>query len=395
MRSVIYITNTQLPSQKANTYQSMCMCEAFAANGVAIELWHPARKEDYQGNSPSSIEDSIQNVFEIYNIAPLFPLRRLFSIDSHWLQKRSEKAWFYLQNFSFWLSCIISLQKDRSEKVIFIRDIMALVVFSKAKSVGLIRQKIIFEAHKYSKFISKYADTADALIIISQQLKDQVSLNNPENALVVHAGVREEDLIHQKQTTERLTLRKNKDEKIILYTGNFFRWKGVYTLVDCITYLPNNYRIVFVGGSRDTLSRFRNDTSEISQIEVVGFKHRREINSYLRAADILILPNSAQYDEQSYITSPLKLFEYMAAKKPIVASRLPSIQEVLRDQENAILFSPDNAKDLADKIQWAVNNDCSSLVEQAWQEVQTRTWNERAKKIIQKLGPSEPACFEA
>lgn len=389
MGSIVYITNTQLPSQKANAYQSMCMCEAFAAIGIAVELWHPARNGDYQDHSPNHTPDAITSIFANSNIAETFPFRRLFSIDNRWLQKRSEKAWFYLQSFSFWVTCIVALQKEDSRNTIFIRDVTALVAFSIAKKWGLIRQNIIFEAHQYSKFINRFAKAADKIVVISRQLKKQIDPDGLHNILVAHAGVRKDDLSSTQHTLisgqntalRPLQLRQDKDEKVILYTGNLFKWKGVYTLADCIHYLPKNYRIVFVGGSEETLSQFRDYTQNFPQIKVVGFKPRREIDDYLHAADILLLPNSAKYDRQTYVTSPLKLFEYMAAKKPIVAARLPSIQEILQEGKNAVMFSPDDAKDLAEKIQWAATNDCSPLVEQAWQDVQTYTWTERAKQI--------------
>jgi len=361
------------------------MCEAFAVNGVEVELWHPMRRNDYHDNSCSGSaehrEDNIKRTFEHSGISSQFLLKRLFSIDSLFLQRRAEKLGFYLQSFSFLLSCVVALQKGNAQQIVFIRDTTALVVFSIAKKLRLIQQKIIFEAHKYSKFIDQHIDSTDALIVISHQLRQQLDADGTKNALVAHAGIRKEDLAPQ----EPISIRASTTEKIILYTGNLFRWKGVYTLADCASLLPSNYKLVFVGGSPDALPEFSSYTQNLPQVEVVGFRPRREIGSYLQAADILILPNSAKDDEQSYVTSPLKLFEYMAARKPIVASRLPSIEEVLQDHKNAILFSPDDTQDLARKIDWVLTNDCSSLVERAWEDVQTYTWSNRANKIMSHL----------
>ena len=52
-----------------------------------------------------------------------------------------------------------------------------------------------------------------------------------------------------------------------------------------------------------------------------------------------MLPNTATEVSARY-TSPLKLFEYLAAGRPIVASRLPALAEVLEDGVNALLVAP-------------------------------------------------------
>ncbi|MEL7357730.1 MAG: glycosyltransferase family 4 protein [Cyanobacteria bacterium J06560_6] len=386
MRSIIYITNTQLPSQKANAYQSLCMCEAFALKGVEVALWHPVRKGDYADSHGECRQDIVKTIYEPNNIANVFQLKRLFSIDSPWLKHRSKKLWFYVQSFSFWFACIIALQKENPQSTVFIRDTTALAAFSTVKKIGLLRQKLIFEAHRYSKSIAKYIGTADYRIVISHQLKKLYDFDDSKKILVAHDAVRGEELLTDNQLSDSsnklaLSLRTRKVERIILYVGNLFRWKGVYTLVDCMQYLPEHYRIVIVGGSEDTLPEFRRYAAKIKGVEVIGFKPRNEIRSYLLTADVLILPNSANH-AISHVTSPLKLFEYMSARKPIVASRLPSVQEILQDGKNAKLFTPDDAEDLAEKINWVLSNDCSDLVNQAWENVREHTWDRRAGKII-------------
>ena len=155
-------------------------------------------------------------------------------------------------------------------------------------------------------------------------------------------------------------------------------------MVDSMQYLDTNIRLIIVGGSTDTLPQFQEYVKKrnIENIEIVGFVQKSETIAYIEKADVLILPNSAK-DKMSYYTSPLKLFEYMASKRPIVASRLPSIEEVLKDKENAILCEPDNPEDLAEKIKWVLNNDCDKIVRQAYEDVQEYSWDKRAENIAQ------------
>ena len=71
-----------------------------------------------------------------------------------------------------------------------------------------------------------------------------------------------------------------------------------------------------------------------------------EVAAHLASADVLALPNTATSISERY-TSPLKLFEYMAAGRPIVVSDLPAIREIVRHGESAWLVAPGDAAALA------------------------------------------------
>lgn len=86
--------------------------------------------------------------------------------------------------------------------------------------------------------------------------------------------------------------------------------------------------------------------------------------------------------------SPMKVFEYMASNRPIIATDLPTIMEILIDQETAILVSPDDSRALARGIEKVMVNRQvgQSLSEVAYKEVLEKyTWEKRAKKIIEFL----------
>ena len=69
--------------------------------------------------------------------------------------------------------------------------------------------------------------------------------------------------------------------------------------------------------------------TELQRVRLVGYVPPGEVPLWLAAADVLALPNSAGEAISARYTSPLKLFEYMAAGRGIVASDLPSLREVL------------------------------------------------------------------
>jgi glycosyltransferase involved in cell wall biosynthesis len=98
--------------------------------------------------------------------------------------------------------------------------------------------------------------------------------------------------------------------------------------------------------------------------------------------DVLVLPNTATHISARY-TSPLKLFEYMAAGRPIVASDLPALREVLTDGENALLVEPGNAAQLADAIGRLLHDPelAQRLAAAAWRDVQAYSWDRRAERL--------------
>ncbi len=80
-----------------------------------------------------------------------------------------------------------------------------------------------------------------------------------------------------------------------------------------------------------------------------GFVRQREVSAYLLASDILVMPYSSWVTrrdgtEAGEFTSPLKLFEYMTAGKPIVATGVPSVLEILWPGENLVVTPPDDAE---------------------------------------------------
>ena len=118
------------------------------------------------------------------------------------------------------------------------------------------------------------------------------------------------------------------------------------------------------------------------RILIVGQRHK-EIPLYLKAADLLVLPNTAKETVSRHYTSPVKPFEYMASGRPIIASDLPSIRYVL-NEKNAVLVPPDNPEAFAGAIIDLLNNHthAEAIATMALRDVQQYSWSNRARSII-------------
>ena len=188
----------------------------------------------------------------------------------------------------------------------------------------------------------------------------------------------------EERDAARATLGLPQEKSIVIYTGTIDQpWKGVGVLYRAMRELDDSFLCVIVGGKPHYVEEFNRLYPPLPNVLLVGHKPHEDIPLYLRAADVLVLPNSATAEISRVATSPMKLFEYMASGRPIVASELPSILEILNDH-NAFLVVPDDAEDLAKGIRTVVQNPDlgASLATQARSDVSSHTWEKRASRIL-------------
>jgi len=180
------------------------------------------------------------------------------------------------------------------------------------------------------------------------------------------------------------------DRKIVLYTGRLSDWKGVDVLVKSAKLLPEQVRIVIVGGLEGEPQQLQQLVAEQGvegRVDIREFVSHSEVPHLLKAADVLVIPNKPTSRLSTHHTSPLKLFEYMAAERPIVVSDLPSMREIV-DDESAVLVAAGDPEALARGLVRALDGgpEIDKLVVVARQRVARYSWDQRAKHVIETLG---------
>jgi glycosyltransferase involved in cell wall biosynthesis len=217
----------------------------------------------------------------------------------------------------------------------------------------------------------------DGLVTISDHLKDYLRQHFPLRAPVLRAsdGV---DL----ELFGALDGAKA-DPNLIIYAGSLFGWKGVDTVIKAMRYLPGK-RLLILGGTPREIVEKRQMAGEwrvLDRCVFRGYVSRTELIRTLEQAAIGVLPNHREEISERF-TSPLKLFEYMAAGKVIVASDLPSIREIL-DEEVAWLCPPASPKSLAEAILASERDPAAALRKTAAARARALSfsWDRRAQAV--------------
>jgi glycosyltransferase involved in cell wall biosynthesis len=177
------------------------------------------------------------------------------------------------------------------------------------------------------------------------------------------------------------------DEVVAGFVGTFGPWHGVEKLADAIKAIPANVplRFLLVGSGSLHAEVEKQLENESGRVIFTGSVGHDRVPALLDACDILVAPHVPLADGSEFFGSPTKVFEYMAAGKAIVASRLGQIGEVLADQETALLVQPGNVEELAAAIARLVDSEelRKGLGARA-REVAERehTWTHNARRVL-------------
>ena len=367
---IIYLANLRLPTEKAYGIQIAKMCEAFNDAGHEVTLIYPERQ--------NKIKD---NIFDYYGLRDSFDCNRVGVLDFYW-PGFLDKFAAVIKNYISAKKLVHEALKYKDADIFYTRDELVDYFLSCYK------KNVIFESHRFSNkrkiFYSRFKKLNLKIVAISQELKDAfIRFGYKEsNILVARDGVDAAlfDINLSKEESRR-TCNLPQDKKIIMYSGHLFEWKGADVLAEAAYNMPDSL-FVFAGGTDRDIEKFK-AKYESDNILILGRSPHSKVPSLLKAADVLVLPNRSKEIISEKYTSPLKLFEYMMSQRPIVASDLPSIREVLNDK-NSILVGSDSPAELMRGIENVLSD--SSLAEriaiQSYQDVKEYTWSRRAEKII-------------
>ncbi|MBN1482212.1 glycosyltransferase [candidate division KSB1 bacterium] len=391
---IIYLSNERLPAKMACTIQQVAMCEAFAKTGADVQLVYPKYHDQ-----PAA---SAQHIYDFYGVTTTFKMKQIFSFLSlsKPISDGSQHIKIpYVGGISILVSSAIYaltlFARDQlgSSTVIYSRNVNAAYVFLKLKRCFFPQSKIFFEVHALDQqqprhLFYKILRESDGLICITNALKEALLKvhRSPKTIFIAPDGVKGSVLNVSSHSPKSARQRLNiVADKIVMYTGQIVPGKGADVFIEAAAFFNINVTFYLVGGEGVHWQAIRQKVMDkkLKNVQLTGFVPPAQVTHYQAAADVLVLPPTADHVISPY-TSPLKLFEYMAARRPIVASNLPVLGEILTDRHNALLFQERDAADLAAKIQLLLENGdlADFLAANAWRTVQNFSWEKRAERIV-------------
>ncbi|MBV9580879.1 MAG: glycosyltransferase family 4 protein [Chloroflexi bacterium] len=233
---------------------------------------------------------------------------------------------------------------------------------------------------------------ADRVIVVSRALRDELLGKDVPTAKIilnpngVESSVFRPDLSGQ-QVRQQLGAAS---DVVVGFSGTFGAWHGVPTLAAAIGLVlqarPHvRWLLVGDGPLRPLVDQAVPDGPLAERVVRVGMRSHAEMPAYLAACDVLVSPHGTQADGGEFFGSPTKLYEYMAAGRPIVASRLGQIAEVLTDEQTALLVSPDDPTALAQAVVRLADDACfrARLAAAARTEAEAHhTWRRNAERVL-------------
>ncbi len=366
-KTVYYFTSIRFPSEKAHAVYVDQSMRAFAGTGARARVVAPRRAG--RGSPPQDIP---------YHITYL-PTVDLFSVPF------ATRIAFPLNAVLFALVSTIYAWCRVPKDAVILTNESALVVL-----LAPFFKRVVWEVHDYperKRGWYRLVCRAAAKVMANNRwkaarLRQDFSLPK-QKVFYAHNGV---DIARFARTPSRGEARRLLSlpaaPPIALYTGHLYAWKGVGTLARAARCMPE-VQVYFVGGTQKDLARMRAEYGALPNVHFVGHRPHEEMPLWQAAADVLVLPNTGKEALSVHYTSPMKLFEYLASGRPIVASDLPSVREVV-DETCALLVPPDNPPALAQAVRHALAEP-SACAARARKRAAEYTWEKRAVWYIEAL----------
>jgi glycosyltransferase involved in cell wall biosynthesis len=373
------IATSRVPSRTANSIQVMKVCHALAGLGHTVRLWLP-------GDGPSA---SWEDLAKHYGVRARF--------DITWLSARRG-----LHHYEFSLN---AFRRGRAWEA----ELFYVWPYPAAAIAAQVGRPTVLEIHDRPRGVlgpswvrlflrgkgaRRLLVTTEALL---HWLRARYRLPAAEPfALVAPNGVDPEPYESLPSPREARAALAIPEIFTAVYTGHLYAGRGVDLILVLAKRNPSMQFLV-AGGEPEPVREWQSKaaSADLANVRFLGFIPNEDLPVVQAAGEVLLLPHARRVldsgggDIASW-TSPMKVFEYLASGRAILASDLPVLREVL-NEENAWLVPPEDAASWSSALRGLAADPRrrEALAARAKADSLRHTWEARARRALAGLGGTD------
>lgn len=212
----------------------------------------------------------------------------------------------------------------------------------------------------------------------------------PEKSIKLHNGFNRIFFERRPQSAQawRDRLLTGSCRHLVAYAGALERFKGIDLLIEIATQMPE-VCVALAGGPTKQIEHYQRIVRDrgLANVALVGRLGQQDLADLLQAADVLAYPHLS--GKAATFTSPLKLFDYLAAGAPIVSTEIVSLQEVKDWHLIEQWCPPDDPQAFAEGIRRAIRDRPRPPAGHCrpYETIEHLSWESRAAQILELVKP--------
>ena len=377
---IVCISASQVPSNSANSIQTMKATHALAKLGHDVTLIVPVVEE------PGSASREWNTLARFYGLSTQFkiewlptPSRRLFSLSA------------------------VRRAKSLKPALLYVWPLQSAVLGPLHNLPTILEMHDLPSGRVGPFYYSYFRDLAGhkRITVITQALQKELNKNYgnvfpAKDVVLAPNGVELERFANLPQAATARRHLGLQEAPTVVCAGHLYEGRGMGLFLKLAKRMKD-VRFVWAGGRPEDVDHWKTQaiTQGASNALFTGFVLNEQLPLYQAAADILLMPYgkeigiSSGKGNSAAISSPMKMFEYLATGRAIVASDLPVFHEVL-NEKNAIFCTPDKVLDWEGALRGLLDNPKrgEQLGAQAREDAKKYSWTERARRILDGFIPA-------